>query len=332
MPQIKNAQIRFRIIDKCLRNKYAPYPSKQDLREACEEALFGSIHGEHICDSTIEKDIFSMRMDHDAPIKFSKRENGYYYEDPDFSIDQIPLSEDDLHAIEFATKTLFQFKEADIFKQYGSAIDKIMDRVSMSRENSADQYIQFEGAKSSGGNEHLSILLDAIKNEQVVHFEYASYVTAVSKARKVLPLLLKDYRNRWYLISFDLDKSDYITYGLDRIINLKITDDIVIRPKDFNPDNFFKYAVGITSGNTVPDAIVMETTLVAGRYLESQPLHSSQKIEKRSTDKVVFSMLVNISEELIREILSYGGEIRILQPAKLKEEIRRRAERILKGN
>ena len=56
MPHIKNALIRYRIIDKCIRNKYNPFPSKLDLREACEESLFGSIDGTHICDSTIEKE------------------------------------------------------------------------------------------------------------------------------------------------------------------------------------------------------------------------------------------------------------------------------------
>lgn len=329
MPQIKNAQIRFRIIDKCLRNQYAPFPSKQDLREACEEALFGSIHGEHICDSTIEKDIFTMRMEHDAPIKYSKREEGYYYSDPNFSIDQIPLTEDDLQAIEFATKTLVQFKDADIFKQYGSAIDKIMDRVAISRDNSAEDYIQFERSRSGGGNEFLPDLLEAIKEQRLVKFAYASFVTGISKERKVLPLLLKDYRNRWYLISFDIDKQDYITYGLDRISNYRSTEDFYSRPKEFKPDNFFKYAVGITSGNTLPTAIMLEATIVASKYLESQPLHQSQTVEKRTDEKVVFSLLVNISEELIREILSYGGELRVLKPNELKAEIKRRAQRLL---
>ena len=74
MPHIKNALIRYRIIDKCIRNKYNPFPTKRDLREACEESLFGSIDGNHICDSTIEKDMFAMRMEHDAPIKYSKLE------------------------------------------------------------------------------------------------------------------------------------------------------------------------------------------------------------------------------------------------------------------
>ena len=63
MPHIKNALIRYRIIDRMLRNKYKSYPSKEELRTACEEALFGSEDGAHICASTIEKDLFNMKME-----------------------------------------------------------------------------------------------------------------------------------------------------------------------------------------------------------------------------------------------------------------------------
>ena len=94
MPHIKNALIRYRIIDRSLRNKYRPYPSKRDIRELCEEALFGSVEGQNICDSTIEKDLFAMRLEHDAPIKYSKRDGGYYYTDPEFSIN-------DRHCLDF---------------------------------------------------------------------------------------------------------------------------------------------------------------------------------------------------------------------------------------
>ena len=79
MGQLKNALIRYRVIDKAIRNKYKPFPSKAELRKACEDALFGSDEGENICDSTIEKDLFFLRMEHDAPIKYSKRHGGYYY-------------------------------------------------------------------------------------------------------------------------------------------------------------------------------------------------------------------------------------------------------------
>lgn len=332
MPHIKNALIRYRIIDRCIRNKYAPYPSKQDLREACEEGLFGSEHGEHICNSTIEKDMHAMKMELDAPIRYSKLEGGYYYTDPDFSINDIPLTDDDLEALSFAAQTLMQFKDVSLFKQFGSAIDKIADRIAFSTESDSDQFIQFESNTSDSGSEFLAPLLEAIKRKHLATFDYASFVTGELKPRKVLPLLLKQYRNRWYLISFDFSKKDYITYALDRMEELKIERETMNRPVDFNADNYFKHAIGITSGNDAPSDVLLQLTPIAAKYLDSLPLHHSQKVKEMHDTHFIFSLRVNVSEELIREILSYGGEIKVLEPASLVKEVKRRAERIVKGN
>lgn len=332
MPHIKNALIRYRIIDKCIRNKYKPYPSKQDLREACEEALFGSIAGDHICDSTIEKDMFAMKMEHDAPIRYSKREGGYYYTDTEFTMNDIPLTSDDMEALSFAAKTLMQFKDVALFRQFGSAIDKIADRIELSTEENSDQFIQFESSNSESGSEFLAPLLDAIKTNHIVKFDYASFASGELKIREVLPLLLKQYRNRWYLISFDRSKNDFITYALDRMEDLEVTSEVVERPKNFNPDNFFKFAIGITSGNNSPQQIKLKTTILAAKYLDSLPLHVSQKVIEMKDDYFVFSLTVNISEELIREILSYGGEVTVLSPENLKKVIAERAGRLLNNH
>jgi len=327
MPHIKNALIRYRIIDKRIKNKYNPFPSKRDLREACEESLYGGVEGEHICDSTIEKDIFAMRMEMDAPIKYSALERGYFYENPDFSINDIPLTEDDIESISFAAKTLMQFRDVALFKQFGSAIDKIVDRISLSSEDT-DEYIQFESSSSEGGSEFLTPLLEAIKQKFYVTFDYASFVSGELKPRKVVPLLLKQYSNRWYLISFDESKNDYITYALDRIEELAVTKEIASIPIDFNSDNYFKHAIGISSGNKLPEEVRLKTTIVAAKYLDSLPLHHSQKVTEMNEDNFVFSLTVNVSEELIRAILSYGGEVQVLQPIALKDEVAIRAKRM----
>lgn len=329
MPHIKNALIRYRIIDKCIRNKFHPYPTKQDLREACEESLFGNVEGNHICNSTIEKDLFAMKMEHDAPIKYNRLEKGYYYEDPNYTLDDIPLTEDDMGALQFAAKTLLQFKDVDMFRQFGSAIDKIADRIELSAGGNTDQYIQFEASYAEGGSEFLSPLLEAIKNSYWVEFDYASFVSGAYKRRYVLPLLLKQYRNRWYLISYDRDKTDFITYALDRIEDLELTSEKGERPPQFNPDNYFKYAIGITSGNTLPQKILLKGSVVASKYLDSLPLHPSQKVVEVLDDGFVFSLFVSISEELIREILSFGGGINVLEPQSLRDEIHKRARRLL---
>ncbi len=328
MPHIKNALIRYRIIDKCIRNKYNPFPSKRELREACEESLFGSTDGEHICDSTIEKDLRTMRMEHDAPILYNRLENGYYYEDANFSINDIPLTEDDIESISFAAKTLMQFKDVALFKQFGSAIDKIVSRINLSQVENTDKYIQFETSSSEGGSEFLPIILEGINKKKWLTFDYASFISGELKPRKVIPLLLKQYSNRWYLISFDESKQDYITYALDRIEGLELTKEDGEVPLDFDADNYFKHAIGITSGNTKPFEVHLKTTIVAAKYLDSLPLHQSQKVIEMKDDYFVFSLFVSISEELIRSILSYGGEIEVLQPKELKDEVIRRAKRI----
>jgi predicted DNA-binding transcriptional regulator YafY len=331
MPHIKNALIRFRIIDRCLRNKYKPFPTKQDLRIECEEALFGSTIGENICDSTIEKDMFAMKMEFDAPIRYSKRHAGYYYEDPDFSINDIPLTEDDLSSIRFAAKTLMQFREVDIFKQFGNAIDKIFDRVAIATDPTEDDLnhlVQFETAVSSGGNEFLPTLFEAIKASRFVSFEYTSFISGKSKLRKVLPLMLKEYRNRWYLITYDDSKKDIITFALDRMSPPKIEDEAGIKPEDFDPFSYFRYAIGITSNKSEPVNVVFKADNVAAKYIDSQPLHPNQQILREGKNRTTFQMTVLISEELIRSLLSYGGEIEVLEPETLRSIITERVKKM----
>ncbi|MCB9224742.1 MAG: WYL domain-containing protein [Crocinitomicaceae bacterium] len=328
MSKIKNAQLRYRVIDRCLRNPYRPYPSKEDLRQACEEALYGTTEGSDICDSTIEKDLFAMRMEFDAPIKYSKRDKGYCYEDEDFSIDQIPLSEDDIEAIKFATNTLMQFRDVSIFKQFGFAIDKIFDRVHISNnpmDEMVDNYVQFENQSTTTGNELLPDLLKAIKERQIIQFNYSNYKTNKAKDRRVLPLLLKEYRNRWYLICYEIERSRVLTFGLDRISSLELTQDHYMYPVNFNPADYFKYSFGITVLNDdKPETVIFKIDKTGSKYIESQPLHSSQNLVKEGKSRDTYEIQVySESEELKRTLLSYGNQLEVIKPEKLREDIRR---------
>lgn len=332
MSQIKNAQIRYRVIDKALRNPYNPYPSKTLLREACEEAIFGSTYGDNICDSTIEKDMAAMKMEHDAPIRYSKKFGGYYYTDSEFSLDEIPLTPDDIEAIRFATNTLSQFKDVAMFKQFGFAIEKIVDRVNISpdpRDETIGNFVQFETAVSSGGSEHLSPLLTSIRQSTATFFDYESFQTQKRKPRKVLPLLLKEYRNRWYLLSYDVVKEAIITYGLDRISNLETSEEKLRCPINFNPEQFFRHAIGITASDSLPETVVFKAENIAAKYIASQPFHHSQELVKEGKNRTTFSMTVFVSEELIRNLLSYGGELEVVEPESLRTQLLKRAQAIV---
>jgi predicted DNA-binding transcriptional regulator YafY len=268
-----------------------------------------------------------MRMEHDAPIKYSRKHEGYFYEDPDYTINDIPLSEDELESIRFAVQTLQQFQEVPYFKEFGSAIDKIATRVAVAgtEGNETSAFIGFETAYSSIGNQWLPLLLTAIQEKKTCHFTYASFKSGIAKERNVLPVYLKEYRNRWYLISFDLEKSDWITYALERMDGLVVNEAQHLLKEVFNPSSFFAETIGITTEKKAAERIALRVNDIASKYIESQPLHSSQ--EKIGTNQ--FVLTVQINEELIRTLLGFMGELQIISPVHLVQTWNERIQKQL---
>lgn len=104
MPANKNALIRYKTIDRCLRNKYRRW-TLDDLVEACCDALY-DMEGikKGVCARTVQMDIQIMRSDklgYYAPIEVYDRIY-YRYADPDYSISNNPLSVDDCELIKEA--------------------------------------------------------------------------------------------------------------------------------------------------------------------------------------------------------------------------------------
>jgi len=338
MPANKYALLRYRIIDRMISSKYKPYPTKEDLRQACEDELYGS-EGDRVSISTIEKDIYAMRNESNlgyyAPIAFSKAEKGYFYEDPDYTIDELPLNDDDLEAIKLAANTLNQFRGLDMFKNSEAAIEKILDRFALNpgnREGAISQYVQFETAPSYKGGKHLAKMLDAIKRRKIVNFTYAKYSGGKEKLYTLHPYLLKEYRNRWYVIGFNPDKDAVVVFGLDRVVGEPEYTDLDFKSDEsFDPSIYFEHSIGITAVEESPELIHLRFSPLTGKYIESQPLHPSQKIIRNDEVALEVELELCITKELIMQILSYGYDVEVKAPEKLKQQIQRQLQGTLKN-
>lgn len=328
MPVNKYALLRYRIIDRKISSKYKPFPNKEDLCRACEDELYGS-DGDRISQSTIEKDIYAMRNESNlayyAPIAYDKINKGYYYENPEYSIQEMPLSDDDLEAIQFAANTLSQFRNLEMFSSSEAAIDKILDRFNLNPNNDGDgamPFVQFETSETYKGGRHLKKLLEAIRAEKIISFEYEKYSDGKKSSYSLHPYLLKEYRNRWYVIGYNPDKKAVVIFGLDRIEgDVYITDFDFSRQPDFDPDIYFKHSIGITAVKDAPQAIRLLFSTLSGKYVLSQPLHTSQKVVRNDDEAVEITLYLCITQELIMAILSYGSNVEVLQPRALRDQI-----------
>lgn len=320
MPVVKNARLRHRIIEERIRNPYRPFPNIDELREACEEKLFGSVDGANISKSTIEKDIREMKEEYDAPIAFSRQEKGYYFTDPDYSSDAIPFTSEDAESLRFAAMTLNQYRQVPIFGQFQHAIGKIFDRVMISDkmdDETIGQVVQFEAEPKVGGSQWLNPLFQAIKNRVEVELTYHSYSSAQVKSYTIHPYLLKEYRKRWYVIAFRPDKQQIGTFELGRVQQLEAGRTEFQIEASFNPDDFFKYAFGVTVLKGKPQQVVLEFDNSEMRYILDTPLHHSQKMVKEGKSSTQVSLEVYLTTELVMSILSYGKMVKVISPDEL---------------
>ena len=328
----RQAFLRIRIIDKAIRNPQKPFPNKEVLRQNCEEELYGSGTGKKICESTIEKDIFVMRMEHDAPIKYDRINKGYYYSDKNYSMEDIPLTESDISAIKNATNILRQFKNNPLFTHFQYAIEKIIDRVSLSDVKGSsfnDNILQFEHLPTIRGNEFLEPILSAVKNRNSIQFSYHKYKDEEKSIRRINPYLLKEYRNRWYVIGKSEIKNRIVTFGLDRIEGLITLDSNFSIDSNFNSDIYFKYTFGITTYEAFPENVVIKVNELLSKYLISQPLHHTQEVIDKQDGTMTLSYFLLPSYELKMQLLGFGSDVTIIQPQSLIEDIKESAKNIL---
>ena len=108
MPVNKNALLRYKIIDRSLRNRYRRW-TIEDLVDAVSDALYdmeGIQKGVSL--RTVQADIQMMRSDklgYNAPIEVYDQKF-YRYANPNYSITELPLTNEDVRLIDKAVDLL----------------------------------------------------------------------------------------------------------------------------------------------------------------------------------------------------------------------------------
>ncbi len=131
MPTNKNALIRYKTIDKCLRNRYRTW-TIEDLVDTCSDALYemeGIAKG--VSKRTVQGDLQMMRSDklgYNAPIEVY--DGKYYrYADADYSINGNPLTADDCELVEKAVSLINEVPDGDALAELKSVLSKLKGKL-----------------------------------------------------------------------------------------------------------------------------------------------------------------------------------------------------------
>lgn len=334
MPVNRNALIRYKTIDTCLRNPYRRW-TLEDLIDACSDALYefeGIDKG--ISRRTVQMDIQMMRSEklgYNAPIVVY--ENKYYkYDDADYSITNTPLSEQDLKIMSEAVEVLRQFKGFSYFAEMGGIVSRLEDHVTSVKQKT-NPVIDFEKNESLKGLDHLDMVYHAVVNKQSLHIKYRSFKARSASTFIFYPYLLKEYRNRWFVYGIKKGATPLLNLALDRIHHIEVLpNEIYVENKIFDPVTFFENLVGVTKTvDQKPNVVRFWVDAPNAPYVQTKPIHKSQTLIEINEDKsMIFEIEVIINQELQREFFGFADSIKVLSPLSLVDFMKYKFERAKK--
>lgn len=329
----KLALIRYKIIDDCLRQTHRKW-TLDDLIEKVSDRLY-ELEGIHsgVSKRTIQGDIQLMRsnkLGYNAPITVLKRKF-YTYEDPNYSISNSPLSDADMSKMKEAVDILKHLNGFSYFDEMSDMIARLENNLSKG-EDEAVSYIQMESNKLLKGLNWITTLHKAIREKTPLLITYRSFKSKSQQDAVYFPYLLKEYRNRWFLICRAKKGKTLITLALDRMEDVaEMGKSGFVNYTGVDFERYYADTIGVTkSERDRGQRVVLHVDKHNAPYVLTKPIHASQQLLKTADDgSILIRLDVVLNFELEREILGFGECIEVLAPKRLKEQMKRRVYRML---
>ena len=184
---------------------------------------------------------------------------------------------------------------------------------SLAESKSVKDRILLENVPS--GREYLQPIIEAMKANRFVHFNYFSYSSNQKSERYVFPLCVKLFRQRWYMVGRTFPKGHDAIFCLDRMSGFRVGSHTGKYPEDFSPKDYFHGSFGIINDEECEiTTIRFKVTAKQANYLRDVPLHESQKEVEKSEDYSIFTVRVRPTFDFEQELLWNRENLEVLEP------------------
>jgi predicted DNA-binding transcriptional regulator YafY len=321
----KNALLRYKTLDRCFQNTGRGYNFEELLNEVNLALTEDEPNSSGINVRQLREDIRFMRSNagYNAPIEtkiFDSKKHIYFYSDPNFSIYNSPLNETEAKQMKGALELFQRFSGSPGFEWVEGMNVMLKNKFG----GGDDKVISFESNIDYTGYHLITPLFNAIVQKKVLWVTYTPF-NGGSFSFLFHPYFLKQYNGRWFILGLNEELGIEIwTIPLDRIHALRDAKNSYIAT-DIDWDYHFSEIIGVTRYNKPIETIELLFNDKRGKYVETKPLHESQR-NKWTNNGFLVTLKLIPNLELEEVILSYGEDVEVLNPKDLREKIETRVK------
>ncbi len=172
------------------------------------------------------------------------------------------------------------------------------------------------------GRDFLAVILSAMKANHAVKATYKPFNTEYNLTFSLEPYGVRLFENSWYVLGRTSDGNLNI-YSFDRIESAEETSETFRLPKKFSVDKFFSDRFGVVIGrDTAPERIVIRANEHHKHYLNTHPVHHSQKLIEDFGEYADFELFLSPTYDFVMRLLNFGSMVEVISPESLRKRMK----------
>jgi proteasome accessory factor B len=287
---------------------------------------------------TIQRDITFMRDELGLPLVYDESLHGYFYDRDVSDFPVFQTSAEELAALFLARQALDSVRGtalADVLQVAFAKLTRgMLDQIQFSWSALDESFSRKAVEQNPRDIKRFGEIAESILKQRVITFYYRKLEADFSEIRKVQPLHLGEVDGGWYLIAHDLDRDALRTFALPRMSRLKILSSGFERPRDFDGRAYLKQSFGIwhVAGDHSRQVVRVELRNYAARLAQERRWHPTQELHFKNAKgtRVEVRFEVGRLEEVMRWVLGFGSQAKVLGPPELvamvRDEVRKMSD------
>lgn len=273
---------------------------------------------------TAQRAVIYMRDRLYAPLEYDNIQRGFFYSDDSFELPSLQVSQEELLSILLARNILSNSAGGSI----SALISRFGKRLFVKMGDLGLDEKRLEEAFSSTWNEYAPAegqvfqkVTKALLESRLLEFSYTSPRERQPTRRSVEPHHLQHYMGSWTMIGFCRLRNDWRRFMLSRMTELALV------KETFKPQPKSEWAnqvgggFGIFQGGKLTPVILRFNPFRAA-WIKEQVWHPQQTIVELPDGSLDLTFPVCEYHEVKMKILQFGGDVEVLEPLELRDEIR----------
>jgi predicted DNA-binding transcriptional regulator YafY len=293
--------------------KAGRYPKLVDLAEKFEISL-----------RQAARDIDFMKNFFSAPIEYGRERNGYHYSEAGFELPGIWLGQEEIVALIISKRISTAIPDQRLKKKIDFYFRKIAGSTDFDFQDLEKRVSLKNIHYYTVAPEIFASCAFALARNRKVRIKYRSAYRDESNEREISPLHLLLYLGNWHLIAYCHNRNDLRDFVLSRVVEMEILTDLVseeLLARDIKGMIDKHYGIFLQGeekqvrvrfhGHSV--GIVRDQSWFAGQQVTEEK------------DTLLLSFPVTDYREVLGDILRFGADAEVLEPAELRDLIRETA-------